>query len=119
MKEYIVTIDGIDYTLTYNSTIDKLGGYENIIKKAGYKFIGFKIAGTNEEFDIKTKVTQNIKLETTFEQISTEENNNSISSDKENPKTGDKIIYSFLGIILATTGIILLIVFRKKLTKKA
>lgn len=119
LKEYIVTIDGIDYTLTYNSTIDELGGYENIIKKAGYKFIGFKIAGTNEEFDIKTKVTQNIKLETTFEQISTEENNNSISSDKENPKTGDKIIYSFLGIILATTGIILLIVFRKKLTKKA
>lgn len=118
LKEYIVTIDGIDYTLIYNSTIDELEGYENIIKKAGYKFIGFKIAGTNKEFDIKTKITQNIKLKTTFEPISTEKNDNSNSSDEENPKTGDKIIYSFLEFILATTSIILLIVFRKKLTKK-
>ena len=106
INSYKITIDGTSYNLTYKSKLTDLKNYENIIKKEGYTFKGFKNKDNNQEYDINHEIDSDINLITIFDKI--DKNNNLIVN------TGDKIIYSFIGIAIAIIGTTLLVLFRKK-----
>lgn len=138
-----VTIDNQNYQLPYGSKITDLNNYNNITNKEGYVFKGFN-NNQNQIFDESTEIKNNIVLTTKFEQIISpsdqEEQNNSnnsnnlnnnntnhsneinnnkdenkkIKSNTSNPNTGDKILFSFIGILISILGIPTLLYFRKR-----
>lgn len=64
-----VKIEEETYLLTEGKTIKDLDSYEQIIKKEGYVFKGFKKDG--KDFDVNTPITSNIELTRVFEKITT------------------------------------------------
>lgn len=64
---YEVTIDDKVYLLEPGKTIKDIPEYDNIIKKDGYEFIGFKWNENN--WDIDKEVTETIKLTSEFKKI--------------------------------------------------
>ena len=111
---YTIIIDDKEYQLAYGSKITDLDNYDNIISKEGYIFKGFVTKDTNDEFNPDTEIEDDISLITVFEKEATDETSN-ISNV---PNTGDPILFSIIGIVIAVVGGIILILLRKNKTIK-
>lgn len=111
---YTIIIDDKEYQLAYGSKITDLDNYDNIISKEGYIFKGFFTKDTNDEFNPDTEIEDDISLITVFEKKATDETSN-ISNV---PNTGDPILFSIIGIVIAVVGGIILLLLRKNKTIK-
>lgn len=122
---YTVIIDDIEYKIAYGNKITDLDNYDNIINKDGYVFKGFAIKDTNQDFNPNSEIKNDVNLVTIFEKKSTDNNTQNNSGNKVNnnsninnvPNTGDKIIFSIVGIVIALIGGIVLILLRKNKNK--
>lgn len=129
LKTYTIKIDNNEYTLTHGSKLSDIANYQDLINKEGYTFVGFKNIDNNAVFNLDTEITSDLNLVTEFEETtlvdpeendSNASNSNSNSNEDEkivssnNPKTGDKIIISFVGLAFAVLGIITATKLKKK-----
>ena len=130
LKTYTITIDNNEYKLTHGSKITDISNYQDLINKDNHTFKGFKNTENNTEFNPDTEITNDLKLITEFEENTpsvdndtTEDNESNDSKDtnedkniptSSNPKTGDKIIISFVGLLFAGLGIITATKMKKK-----
>lgn len=100
-EKYQVQIDGYIALVEPNTTIKDLAEYEALTEREGYKFLGFKTLD-GKEFAEDTKIVENIHVETVFEKIedNTEEEPKEEEKKDEEPKMGAEIsIITILGVI--------------------
>lgn len=98
---YQVKIDGTVYLVEEGKTIKDIPEYNNIIKKEGYKFIGFEWA--QGKWDETTKIDNNYELKTVFEKIEepvVEDTEKDKEDEKdETPKTGVETTFTVFTVL--------------------
>lgn len=122
INTYVVKVDGVDYRISHGSLLSDLSSYNNIITRNGYKFEGFKLAGTDKEFDLNTKITSDIELETEFTLIPVEPEEDleggmgvvGPDTGNLNPNTSDSIVYTFVAMVISMVAMIGMLYYRRK-----
>lgn len=123
LKVYKIIIDNVEYNLPHGSKLTDITNYQDIITKENYIFKGFKTTDTNTIFDANNEIISDLTLITEFEEKiqepttidkEKEENKKDTNTASKNPKTGDKILISFVGLIFAALGITTVITLKRK-----